>query len=166
MAGEYKELTKNIKKGETVTREPKYLSKAASHDTMDMGDTYAEVDLTNQRAYFIKKGKVVLSTDVVTGNPNKGNATPPGVYSLTYKTKNATLRGERRPDGTYSYETPVKYWMPFNRGIGFHDASWQPTFGGSRYKSHGSHGCVNLPPSVAPKMYELVYKDVPVVCHN
>ena len=75
------------KKGETVTREPKYLSKAASHDTMDMGDTYAEVDLTNQRAYFIKKGKVVLSTDVVTGNPNKGNATPPGVYSLTYKTK-------------------------------------------------------------------------------
>ena len=163
---EYKELTKNIKKGETVTREPKYLSKAASHDTMDMGDTYAEVDLTNQRAYFIKKGKVVLSTDVVTGNPNKGNATPPGVYSLTYKTKNATLRGERRPDGTYSYETPVKYWMPFNGGIGFHDASWQPTFGGSRYKSHGSHGCVNLPPSVAPKMYELVYKDVPVVCHN
>ena len=100
---------------------------------MDMGDTYAELDLTNQRAYFIKKGKVVLSTDVVTGNPNKGNATPPGVYSLTYKTKNATLRGERRPDGTYSYETPAKYWMPFNGGIGFHDASWQPTFGGSRY---------------------------------
>ena len=108
----------------------------------------------------------MLSTDVVTGNPNKGNATPPGVYSLTYKARNATLRGERRPDGTYSYETPVKYWMPFNGGIGFHDASWQPTFGGSRYKSHGSHGCVNLPPSVAPKMYELVYKDVPVVCHN
>ena len=66
-------------------------------------------------------------------------------YSLTYKSRNKTLRGTKKPDGTYEYETPVAYWMPFNGGIGFHDATWQSSFGGNRYLSHGSHGCVNMP---------------------
>ena len=162
---EYKALTENIKKGETVTREPKYSSRAASHGAIDIGNTYAEVDLTNQRAYFIKNGKVVLDSPVVTGNPNKGNATPQGTDSLTYKTRNAVLRGDRLPDGSYSYESPVKYWMPFNGGIGFHDASWQSAFGGTRYKTHGSHGCINMPTDQAAKMYELISDGTPVVVH-
>lgn len=162
---EYAALTANIQKAEVVTREPAYSSRAASHGPMDVGSTYAEVDLTNQVAYFIKDGAVVLQSPVVTGNPNKGNATPQGTYTLTYKTRNATLRGEKRPDGTYSYETPVKYWMPFNRGIGFHDAPWQSSFGGSRYQSHGSHGCVNMPSDKAAQMYELISKGLPVICY-
>ena len=32
-----------------------------------------------------------------------------------------------------NYVTPVKYWMPFNGGIGLHDAVWQSAFGGERY---------------------------------
>lgn len=162
---EYAALIANIQKAEIITREAVYSSRAAVHSAMDMGNTYAEVDLTNQKAYFIKDGAVVLESSVVTGNPNKGNATPQGVYPLTYKTRNAVLRGEKRPDGTYSYESPVKYWMPFNRGIGFHDAPWQSSFGGSRYQSHGSHGCVNMPTEKAAQMYELVSKGIPVVCH-
>ncbi|MEF2806029.1 MAG: peptidoglycan binding domain-containing protein [Massilistercora timonensis] len=162
---EYKALTENIKKGETVTREPKYSSRAASHGAIDIGNTYAEVDLTNQRAYFIKNGKVVLDSPVVTGNPNKGNATPQGTDSLSYKTRNAVLRGDRLPDGSYSYESPVKNWMPFNGGIGFHDASWQSAFGGTRYKTHGSHGCINMPTDQAAKMYELISDGTPVVVH-
>ena len=162
---EYEELTKDIKKAQVVTREPKYRSKAASHDGAGVGSTYAEVDLTDQHMYFIKNGKVVLETDIVTGNPNKGNATPQGVYTLSYKTLNATLRGEKKANGEYSYETPVKYWMPFNGGIGFHDATWQSSFGGDRYKSHGSHGCVNMPKEKAGKLYELISAGIPVVCH-
>ena len=135
---EYEKLLDDIKKGKVVTREPSFKSKAASHDGAGVGSTYAEVDLTDQHMYFIKDGKVVLETDVVTGNPNKGNATPQGVYTLSYKTRNATLRGEKKADGTYSYETPVKYWMPFNGGIGFHDANWQSSFGGDRYKDRKS----------------------------
>ena len=162
---EYEQLTKDIKKAQVITREPKYTSKAASHDGAGVGNTYAEVDLTDHHMYFIKNGKVVLETDIVTGNPNKGNATPQGVYTLSYKTRNATLRGEKKANGEYSYETPVKYWMPFNGGIGFHDATWQPTFGGDRYKSHGSHGCVNMPEEKAAKLYDLISAGIPVVCH-
>lgn len=64
--------------------------------------------------YYVKDGQIALETDVVTGNPNKGNDTPTGVYSLAYKAKDQTLRGTKKADGTYEYETPVKYWMPFN----------------------------------------------------
>lgn len=162
---EFGALLANIQNAETVTREPNYSSRGISHGGTDVGSTYAEVDLSNQRMYFIKDGQVVLQSDCVTGNPNKGHATPQGYYSLAWKQKNRTLRGEKQPDGTYEYETPVAFWMPFNGGIGFHDATWQSSFGGSRYQTHGSHGCVNLPYSVAQQLYDLVYDGVPVICH-
>ena len=44
--------------------------------------------------------------------------------------------------------------MPFNGGIGLHDATWQSAYGGSRYITHGSHGCINLPLDVAKFIYE------------
>ena len=163
---EYNALIANIQKAETVTREPNYSSRAASHDGNDVGNTYAEVNLTTQHMYYVKDGHIALETDVVTGNPNKGNATPTGVYSLAYKAKDQTLKGTKKADGTYEYETPVKYWMPFNGGVGFHDASWQPTFGGSRYQTNGSHGCVNMPPEMAGKLFELISAGTPVVVHN
>lgn len=163
---EYNALIANIQKAEIVTREPNYSSRAASHDGNDVGNTYAEVNLTTQHMYYVKDGHIALETDVVTGNPNKGNATPTGVYSLAYKAKDQTLKGTKKADGTYEYETPVKYWMPFNGGVGFHDASWQPTFGGSRYQTNGSHGCVNMPPEMAGKLFELISAGTPVVVHN
>lgn len=162
---EYEALIKDIKNAEIVTREPNYSSRAASHEGNDVGNTYAEVDLTNQVMYFVKNGQVVLQSGIVTGNPNKGNATPQGVYSLAYKALDQTLRGEKKTDGTYEYETPVKYWMPFNGGIGFHDASWQPTFGGTRYQTNGSHGCVNMPTDAAAQLYDLISAGTPVVVH-
>ena len=122
---EYNALIANIQNAETVTREPNYSSRAASHEGNDVGNTYAEVNLTTQHMYYVKDGQIALETDVVTGNPSKGNDTPTGVYSLAYKAKDQTLRGTKKADGTYEYETPVKYWMPFNGGVGFHDASWQ-----------------------------------------
>ena len=84
---------------------------------------------------------------------------PAGTYGITYKQRNATLRGE-------NYETPVSYWMPFNGGIGFHDAYWRSRFGGTLYRTGGSHGCVNLPPSSAKKIYSLVEQGTPVICYH
>lgn len=162
---EYNALIANIQNAETVTREPEYSSRAVNHTAMDMGNTYAEVDLTTQHMWFIKDGQIALETDVVTGNPNKGNATPQGTYSLAYKSRNKTLRGTKKPDGTYEYETPVAYWMPFNGGIGFHDATWQSSFGGDRYLTHGSHGCVNMPKDKAAALYDMIPEGCPVVCH-
>ena len=162
---EYNALIANIQNAETVTREPNYASRAASHEGNDVGSTYAEVDLSNQMMYFVQNGQVVLQSGIVTGNPNKGNGTPQGVYSLAYKALDQVLRGTKKPDGTYEYETPVKFWLPVNGGIGFHDATWQSSFGGSRYQTNGSHGCVNLPYDVAAQLYNLITAGTPVVCH-
>lgn len=162
---EYNKLISNIEARETVKREPEYARRAISHEGNDFGKTYAEVDLSAQQMWFIKNGEVVLSTPVVTGNPNKGNATPQGTYTLTYKQKGAVLRGKLLPDGTREYESPVDYWMPFNGGIGFHDANWQSSFGGTRYKTHGSHGCINMPHEKAKILFGYIQAGTPVICH-
>ena len=41
-----------------------------------IGNTYAEVSLADQHAWFYKDGKCVLSTDIVSGTNNKDNETP------------------------------------------------------------------------------------------
>lgn len=151
--------------GNTLEREPVYSATAAARGT-DWGTTYAEVDLTGQHVYMIKDGAVVWDAPCVTGNLAKNYDTPAGIYSLTYKQKDRVLRGAKQADGSYEYETPVDYWMPFNGGIGFHDANWRGEFGGAIYKTNGSHGCVNLPPSKAAALYELVYKGMPVICYE
>lgn len=158
-AAETEELAGILEAGESLTREPVYAQTAASHDGADYGNTYAEVNLTAQHMFFYKDGEKILESDFVSGSVAKGHTTPPGIFGLTYKQKDAVLKGE-------GYASPVKYWMPFNGGIGFHDASWRSSFGGSIYKSGGSHGCVNMPYAAAKELYENVYAGMPVICYN
>lgn len=162
---EYNALIANIQNAETVTREPQYARRAASHEGNDYGSSYVEIDLTNQHVWVYVNGQCVVETDCVTGNPQEGNGTPQGVYSIAYKQMNTTLRGPKLPDGTYEWESPVTYWMPFNGGIGLHDAPWRSAFGGNIYQGGGSHGCVNLPLSVAGTVYNNIQAGTPVVCH-
>lgn len=163
---EYAALTANIKSGQQITREPKWKRRGADHGDMnDYGKTYAEVDLTTQHFWFFQDGKAIMSCDVTTGKPNGKDDTPQGSYDLTYKTKNAVLRGEKLPNGKYSYESPVSFWMPFNGGIGFHDASWQTKWGGQWYKTHGSHGCINMKYNDAKQLYDLINETTPIICH-
>lgn len=162
---EYEALLASIQNGEVVTKEPAYSQTAASHDGADWGTTYVEVDLTNQYMWLFVNGSVVTSGPIVTGKPSAGDATPQGVYYIKYTQRNATLRGPKQPDGSYEWESPVSFWMPFNGGIGLHDAPWQAAFGGGRYLTHGSHGCVNLQYNVAQTTFNNVQSGTPVVCH-
>ncbi len=159
-------LIQLIKNRETAVREPIYVSTAASHDTYDFGDTYVEVDLTGQHLYYYEDGVCILDCPVVTGDVARDMATPAGLYTVDYKQKDRVLRGQLQADGTYEYETPVSYWMPFNGGIGFHDASWRSSFGGTIYLTNGSHGCVNMPPAKAAELYDHIYAGMPVICHE
>ena len=157
----------------TMTGEPvtvsggSYSSRAAIYSMTgdDIGNTYVEVDLGNQHLWYYKEGTLIMDTDFVSGTYTiSDRRTPSGTYSLMYKQKDQVLRGTRRSDGTYEYESPVKYWMPFNGGIGFHDASWRYSFGGSIFMYSGSHGCVNLPSSMASELYENIEAGCPILC--
>jgi lipoprotein-anchoring transpeptidase ErfK/SrfK len=157
-ATEREELYDILMSGESQDREPVYTQTAASHTGNDYGDTYVEVNLSAQHLFFYVDGKLLIETDFVSGNASKGWSTPGGIYPLTYKERNATLRGE-------NYATPVSYWMPFNGNIGLHDSTWRSTYGKNIYKTNGSHGCINLPPSAAETIFENIEKGMPVVCY-
>ncbi|MDY3031612.1 MAG: L,D-transpeptidase family protein [Clostridia bacterium] len=152
------ELCEIIKSGEEVSREPVYEQKAASHGSIDVGNTYAEISIGGQHLWFYQDGELKVSSDIVSGNPYAGNATPGGLYKLKYKERNSVLVGD-------TYRTPVSYWMPFNGGIGMHDATWRGSFGGSIYLGGGSHGCINLPLGVAAQMYSLIEPGDPVIVY-
>lgn len=148
-----------IMNGETISREPIYKQTGGSYgDHSDINDTYVEISIANQHLWYYKNGEEIVSSDLVSGNTANGNGTPSGVYKLKYKDKDVVLRGE-------GYASPVTFWMPFNGGIGMHDASWRGSFGGSIYRGSGSHGCINLPYSAASKIYENIEPGTAVVVY-
>ena len=158
-SSEVKELTELVKNGEQTERTPVYFQTAQQYGADDIGSTYVEVNLTAQHLFFYKEGELVLDTDFVSGNVSKNWGTPVGTYPVQYKENDATLVGE-------DYETPVKYWMPFNKNIGFHDANWRSDFGKDIYLTRGSHGCINMPPKFAKKMFENIKRGVAVVVYE
>ena len=155
---ETKHLLELLAAKQSAVCEPIYAQTAAVHAKNDWGTTHVEVSLTDQYLWLYKDGHCILESYFVSGNPTRGHATPKGIYGLTYKTRDATLSGE-------GYDSKVKYWMPFNRNVGLHDAPWRKTFGGQIYKNNGSHGCINLPPANAAKIYENVDKNTPVIVY-
>ena len=165
---ETKNLINSIKNGEVAERAPAYKQTAASHGAQDWGSTYIEVDIAAQHMWYIVDGAVGMESDVVTGLPADGRDTPTGVYSILYTERDSTLKGETDPEtGKPSYETPVAFWMPFTwQGHGFHDATWQSSFGGSRYQTNGSHGCVNMPYDKAEQLFNMISAGTPVIIHN
>ena len=156
---ETKTLCDIIRSGEAVEREPVYRRTAAAHGANnDLSNTYVEVSIAGQHLWYYKNGNLIVSTDVVTGNSANKHDTPKGTYYIAYKDKNTVLRGE-------DYETPVSFWMPFNGGVGLHDATWRGAFGGNIYRGSGSHGCVNLPYGAAEKIYSSISPGDPVIVY-
>lgn len=135
---------------------PAYLQEGYVRGKNDIGDTYIEVDMGNQKLYAYKEGQLLLETDIVTGNMKRKWNTPEGVNFVYAKQKNRVLRGQ-------GYATPVDYWMPVKGSIGLHDADWRKEFGGEIYLTNGSHGCVNIPPEIMPMIYEEYEIGTPVI---
>ena len=150
--------------GDTDDREPYFYSVQFNHGS-GLGGTYIEANLSSQHVWIYVDGTMVCETDCVSGNTSLGRGTPTGVFQILYKDTDVDLKGQQLANGQYSYISHVNYWMPFYGGCGFHDASWRSRFGGSIYKSDGSHGCINLPPSITPKFYGYVSKGMPVIVY-
>lgn len=154
------EMIAAIKNGESATKEPVYSAKGNTKDaSKDYGASYVEINLGTQHLFLYKDGALVLETDFVSGKVTNGNATPTGIYSVKYKQSPAVLRGA-------NYASPVKYWMPFNGGVGMHDASWRSKFGGNIFYSSGSHGCINLPTASAKTIYETISSGYAVIVYD
>ena len=156
---EKKYLYESIINNVSETHIPTYIREGYVRGENDIGDDYIEIDLTNQVLYVILDDEIAYTTDVVTGKPSQGDATPPMVCYVIRKRLNAVLRGE-------GYVSKVKYWMPIHGGIGIHDATWQKAFGGDRYLRYGSHGCINVSLEAAKEIYDLVFEGMPVIVYK
>lgn len=157
----YESIYKAIDEKKSATVEAVY-SDAKVEETGEFvtyGGNYCEVDLTNQMVYVYKDGKQVVSSQCVTGCIAKGHGTPTGVYSIFSMDKDRYLRGD-------GYKSWVNFFVPFNGGIGFHDASWRSTFGGNIYLYSGSHGCINMPYAEVKKLFANVSMGETVIVYG
>lgn len=125
----------------------------------EIGDSYIEVDLSNQMLCMYVKGEQKLCTPVITGKDDDDHRTPEGVYRLKSKTNNGSVaeNGENKS---------VKYWMSINGVIGICDASWKDMFGGDSYKKDGSEGSIYMLEDDAKIVYENCFANMPIVCYN
>ena len=164
VAAETDNLISYVLAGEDLTVTPNYNGTGYHADGADIGTTYVEVDLSSQHMWYYKEGVVALETDIVSGHPM--SPTPTGVFYIWNKEEDAVLKGYN-PRSEKDYESPVEYWMPVDwTGIGIHDSSWQPAYGGEYWLTSGSNGCVNTPPGVMAELFGMIGIGVPVVIHS
>lgn len=159
---ELKQLLEDLKTGTAVSREPVYSIRGLQRNGRDdLAGSYIEVSLDNQHLWLYKDGALVTETDIVSGAPTPERETYRGAWPIPYKASPFNLTSD-----VYGYDVKVNYWMPFVYGQGLHDASWQSSFGGNRYKSGaGSHGCVNLPEDQAALIYNTIDSGYPIILY-
>ena len=152
-------LRDEVKAGEVTTRTPCYYNDYENTSDNDgIGDSYIDVNIADQKVYVVIDNEIVVETSCVTGTADGEHDTPKGIYFVIRKATDYTM---------VKYEAFVNYWMPINdkTGVGLHDATWRGSFGGSIYKTNGSHGCINLPLGKTAEIYEAVYPGIPVLVH-
>lgn len=152
-----------MRSGQSASVEPVYAQKGLVRGADDIGNTYVEVDISAQHMWVYKNNVVVLESDIVSGTEtDPKRRTPRGICQIWSHESPRKL-------GTYAvqgYECWVDYWMPFNYlGCGFHDLG-RSRYGGSVYMYNGSHGCINLPHSVAKEMYNITFNGMPAIIHD
>lgn len=136
--------------------EPAYLQEAWKQGSEDIGSTYIEVDMGEQKMYYYVDGVLKIDTPIVTGNTSRRMGTPSGVNYVYLKQKNRILRGR-------DYASHVDFWMPVKGNIGIHDAAWRSKFGGEIYQTNGSHGCINTPREAMEELFDMAEVGTPVV---
>ena len=121
--------------------------------------------------YYDANDNLLWESGCITGNPNEGNDTPTGIYSINNLERDVALVGKKDPaTGEPEYVSYVDYWMSFiGSAIGLHDANWQASSSFSdptAYTWTGSHGCVNLPPDKAAELFGILQVGDCVIVHN
>jgi hypothetical protein len=119
------------------------------------GVKHIYVSISQQHLWACTGDVLLTDTAVTTGASALTNvhyATPIGTSHITGKSRNTVLAGR---DVNGPWNDPVKFWMPFDGGIGFHDSSWQTfPYGSDLYKTQGSHGCVHVPAAVIATLFD------------
>ena len=111
---------------------------------------WIQVDLSEQRLITWQGNKPVFGVIVSTGK--RSTPTPTGVFNIYTKLVKTRMKGE-------DYDIPnVPHTMYYQGGYGIHGAFWHNNFG-----TPVSHGCVNVAPNHAKKIFNWASVGTPVV---
>lgn len=142
-----------IDEGRWVAREDlRIVEHRSTPEHVEEGGRWIDVDLDQQLVVAYEGDEAVFATLASTGKGK--NATPTGVFNITRKKRQTTMRSDRSKKQTYSVAVPWPVY--FDRGFAFHSTYWHNNFGTPR-----SHGCVNLSPADAATIYRFVGPEMP-----
>jgi hypothetical protein len=115
-------------------------------------ERWIDVDLERQVVTAYRGEKPVFATLVSTGRGAVGTeqATPPGTYRIWVKLRSSDMDNLENLEAQSNYAIQAVPWvLYFEKGYALHGAFWHHAFGRVQ-----SHGCVNLAPRDAERLFE------------
>jgi hypothetical protein len=115
------------------------------------GERWIDVDLATQTLTAWEGDRPTFATLVSTGKGRQGtaNATTKGVHRIWVKLLTSNMDNLEDENANRWYRMENVPWVQyFSKGVGLHGAFWHRSFGHVR-----SHGCVNLTPLDAQRLF-------------
>lgn len=115
------------------------------------GERWIDVDLATQTLTAYEGARPVFATLVSTGKGRQGTetATPIGTHRVWIKLLSSNMDNLEDDNASRYYRIEDVPWVQyFSKGVGLHGAFWHRSFGHVR-----SHGCVNLSPLDAQRLF-------------
>jgi hypothetical protein len=115
------------------------------------GERWIDVDLETQTLVAYEGRRPVFATIVSTGKGKQGTplATPKGTHRIWIKLLTSDMDNLEDENAARYYRMEDVPWVQyFSKGVGLHGAFWHRSFGFVR-----SHGCVNLSPLDAQRLF-------------
>lgn len=134
-------------------------SMAPAPSTLRAGERWIDVDLATQTLIALEGETPVFATLVSTGKGREGtdSATPKGEFRIWVKLASSNMDNLEDEDAAKYYAIEdVPYVQYFAKGVGLHGAFWHRGFGHER-----SHGCVNLAPLDAQRLFAFTSPRLP-----
>lgn len=116
------------------------------------GERWIDIDLRHQTlvAYVGTTPWFATLTSTGRGPADSESATPEGTFRIWIKLRTSDMDNLENVEATENYAIEAVPWvMFFHRGYGIHGTFWHRRFGQVR-----SHGCVNLAPLDAERLFQ------------
>jgi L,D-transpeptidase catalytic domain len=130
------------------------------------GERWLEINLTKQTLLAVDGEKPTYATLVSTGAGGSSDdaeknpyLTPRGIFRIHTKHVSSTM-DSKQPEAEFELRD-VPYIQYFQDGYALHAAYWHDQFGLPR-----SHGCINLAPKDAAKLFAFTKPEVPEAWHG
>ena len=134
-------------------------SRQAKPAEVAAGEHWFDVELATQTLVAYSGDRPMFATLVSTGRGREGTAlaTPPGLHRIWVKLRTSDMDNLENLEASQTYAIQSVPWvMYFQNGVGLHGTFWHRAFGRVQ-----SHGCVNLSPADAERLFDFASPRLP-----